>query len=149
MTKLNIGCGGNILEGFQNHDLDVDICKPLPWENDSVDFILAEHVFEHVPGPDAFRFLKECRRILKPGGVLRLCVPVIDRERGLTKAAKEDLIVNHGHLCAYTEELLIELVSVAGFIASNVTKRKDCDGHHRVIGVEKDDLETFRLEATK
>lgn len=147
--RINLGCGENRLDGWENHDSDVDITKPLPWPDNVADFILAEHVFEHVSGPDAFRFLKECHRILKKDGVLRLCVPVIGENPHLSRQAEEDLIVNHGHLCAYNPALLESLLIVAGFYDLKVTERKECDGHWKVIGMEKDNLETCRMEAEK
>ena len=37
------------------------------------DFILASHAIEHMP--DVVQFLKDCERLLKPGGILSLVVP--------------------------------------------------------------------------
>lgn len=147
VKKVNLGCGGNILDGFENRDADVDISKPLPWDDNSVDFILIEHVWEHISGPDALRCLDECYRILKPGGVLRLCVPIITSK--LAKEHARDLILGHGHLAAYTAELVRHFLWLAGFERCYDTSRNEVDGHWRVIGIEKDDLETFRVEAIK
>lgn len=144
--RINLGCGGNILPGFLNHDADVDITRPLPWRDNEVDFILCEHCAEHVPGPSMLRFLDECRRILKPGGRLRLCVPVLE---DLDVPAGRDIVLNHGHCCAYNEPLLIQLLMLAGFASYEKTPRKECDGHWLQIGIEKDDLETCRLEGVK
>jgi predicted SAM-dependent methyltransferase len=147
--KLNLGAGGNILEGFENHDSEVDICKPLPWPDESVCFILAEHVAEHISCSDCMRFLEECRRILKPGGTLRLCVPVVGVH--LKREHAKDLILGHGHLQALDRNIVITLLWVAGFELDkiHITNRKDIDGHYRVIGKELDDMETLRIEATK
>jgi predicted SAM-dependent methyltransferase len=71
MRKLNLGCGGNIIAGWENHDWDVDITKPLPYEDNSIDFIFIEHCVEHTTTPDAVRFFAECLRILKDEGTLR------------------------------------------------------------------------------
>jgi SAM-dependent methyltransferase len=52
-----------------------DLRKPLPFAADSFDAIYASHVVEHLYRSDALRLLVECRRILRPGGVLRVVVP--------------------------------------------------------------------------
>lgn len=146
--NIQFGCGGNILEGWKNHDSDVDITKPLPYPNESAHAILIEHCLEHVSGPDGFRFMKEAHRILVPGGILRICVPDITRP-GISADHAADLIVNHGHLMVYTQQNLEHMLWVAGFGTVTVTGRSHADGHWRVIGVEKDDIETLRVEAIK
>ena len=47
----------------------------LPFEDGTVDEILSRQVFEHLSGFEAQRSLMECRRVLKPNGLLRLDVP--------------------------------------------------------------------------
>ena len=49
--------------------------RQLPFEDQSYDFILASHVLEHVD--DDRRALSEIARVLKPGGVAILPVPVV------------------------------------------------------------------------
>lgn len=145
--KLNLGCGGNILAGFENRDADVDISKPLPWKDNSVEFILAEHVFEHISPQDALRFLDECRRILKPGGILRLCVPVLD---SLTVEHGRDIVFNHGHIGVYTMNSLEHMLRLAGFRSFEpVLFNPVIDGHWKVIGRDKDLIETSRWQASK
>jgi predicted SAM-dependent methyltransferase len=50
----------------------------LDFADGEVSFIVSEHFFEHLFLDDAVALLKECRRILKPGGVIRTCVPDAD-----------------------------------------------------------------------
>ncbi len=77
---LNFGAGPNQLpEPWQNLGPTHDIRKRLRFENDSVAAILAEHVIEHVPFLQAMGFFKECLRVLKPGGVLRVAFPDVGR----------------------------------------------------------------------
>lgn len=52
-----------------------DITKPLPFATNSISAIYGSHVFEHLYRSDAIRLLVECKRVLKPGGILRLVVP--------------------------------------------------------------------------
>lgn len=146
--KLNVGCGSNFLPGFINTDAELDITKPLPHEDDSVSFILAEHVVEHVSGPDAFRFMEECHRVLKIGGTLRICVPELTR---LDRAKRKDIITNHGHLVTFNYYNLRDMLEAAGFHQQLISKtdRKEIDGHWKVIGKKLDALETLRVEAIK
>lgn len=80
-SKLNIGCGNDIREGFVNLDIsqlpgvDVvcDIDKNLlPFEDNSFEYIICIDILEHV---EYIRVLKEIHRILKPGGVVEIRVP--------------------------------------------------------------------------
>lgn len=145
-VNVQFGAGGNKLEGFLNHDAEVDISKPLPYNTSTVDFILMEHVWEHIGPHDAVRCLQECWRILNPGGVLRLCVPVLDR---LTPDHALDIIFGHGHQGIYTTEVVHHLFRITGFVSIMETERKACDGHWRVIGCDKDDQESLRIEGVK
>jgi len=179
MKLLNLGCGGNILNGWENHDDDVDISKPLPWPDTTWDAILAEHVVEHITAPQGFGFFKEARRILTPGGVLRIAVPDIVRvysvlvdvgaeayrqwtkEQGFSDGTIEGclagLIENHGHQAIWTEDTLMVALLCAGFdrIAYCVPGKSDhphlrnVEGHGKVIGDEFNGLETTVVEATK
>lgn len=52
-----------------------DLTKPFPWTNSSIDIIYSSHTLEHLNKEDGMNFLKECYRILKPGGFLRIVLP--------------------------------------------------------------------------
>lgn len=144
--KVQFGCGGNKLDGWQNHDSEVDITKRLPYEDNSVDAILLEHVWEHIDPHSALRCLDECRRILKSGGLLRLCVPVLDR---LSADHGRDIVFGHGHLGVYTRDSVYHMMRLAGFQNISEASHAECDNHWRVIGREKDELETCRMIASK
>ena len=79
---LNLGCGFNKLPeminvdayGVCNPDVIWDLNKfPYPWEDNSVDGIVAFHIFEHLI--DWWPAFLECARILKFGGTLEIRVP--------------------------------------------------------------------------
>ncbi|MFF0387355.1 methyltransferase domain-containing protein [Kitasatospora sp. NPDC004615] len=57
----------------------LDISRPLPIADHSVDWVYAEHLIEHVPLGTAVHWLAEVRRILRPGGLLRLTTPDLAR----------------------------------------------------------------------
>ena len=55
-------------------DLQADICD-LPLDDDSFDFVFASHVLEHIQ--DDHSALREIARVLRPGGVAILPVPIV------------------------------------------------------------------------
>ena len=80
--KLNLGCGYDYKEGWINVDqskdlkCDVvcDVAKDVfPFKDDSVNYILASHLVEHLPG--IIHFMNECHRVLKKGGTLKIITP--------------------------------------------------------------------------
>lgn len=82
MIKLHLGCGVrdfgstwiHIDKGDYDH-LDSYNITELPYTDHTVDLIYASHVLEYFDRDDAIVVLKEWKRVLKNGGVLRLAVP--------------------------------------------------------------------------
>ncbi len=78
---LNVGCGKVKLSGFVNIDLEhgadiqCDVTQGLPFGDATVDGIYSEHFIEHLSQKDILGFLRECRRVLKPGGRVRIATP--------------------------------------------------------------------------
>lgn len=60
---------------WDNRILIHDLRKKFPWANESVDTIYSSHTLEHFTRLDGLRFLKECHRVLKRGGIIRIVVP--------------------------------------------------------------------------
>ena len=50
----------------------------LPFHDRSFNFIFSEHFFEHLFFDETISLFRECHRILKPFGVVRICVPDAD-----------------------------------------------------------------------
>lgn len=79
---LNIGCGHDYAKGFINIDfddkykidlqLDLEQTK-LPYEDNSVDFIKACHILEHIN--NFIPLMKELHRVLKDKGILYIRIP--------------------------------------------------------------------------
>ncbi|CAD5374401.1 hypothetical protein RA210_U540005 [Rubrivivax sp. A210] len=93
--KIHLGCGRNIKVGWLNidynnaADLAIDLRRPLPLDDESVDLVYAEHFLEHLEYPDQCRqLLMEILRVLSPGQSLRLGVP--DTEWPLHEYASEE-----------------------------------------------------------
>jgi predicted SAM-dependent methyltransferase len=47
----------------------------MPFDDESVELIFAEHVFEHLAPDAGEKFLSECKRCLRSEGILRIVVP--------------------------------------------------------------------------
>jgi predicted SAM-dependent methyltransferase len=83
--KLELGCGKAPTPGYIHHDKrkhsahvdvahDLDVL-PWPWPDNTCEEILGLDVFEHLHlMPE--HWMRECFRILRLGGVLRLRVPI-------------------------------------------------------------------------
>ena len=52
-----------------------DLRKPLPWADASFSAVYASHLLEHLFFDEGQRLLRECYRVLKPGGIVRMVVP--------------------------------------------------------------------------
>ncbi|MBI5472237.1 MAG: methyltransferase domain-containing protein [Ignavibacteriae bacterium] len=80
--KLHLGSGGNIKPGWLNvdlspsADLSIDLRRKFPLSDHCASVIYMEHFLEHLDYPEpATSFMRECFRVLEPGGVLSIVVP--------------------------------------------------------------------------
>lgn len=108
MQLINLGCGNNHHPGWINVDF-VSTCKDviahnllfgIPFKDDSFDVVYNSHLLEHFPKKEAILFLKECFRVLKSGGIIRIAVP------DLESIAKEYLsnlnrVINNEHYAEF------------------------------------------------
>lgn len=86
IRRLHWGCGPITPVGWLNSDiaahpgvdLVADIRHGLPLDDNSFDYIVAIHVLPELPYNELDSSLAELRRVLKPGGVLRLSLPDMD-----------------------------------------------------------------------
>jgi len=82
-VQLHLGCGKKYIPGFIHIDIDTfphvdyqsEVSKLPMFADNSVDLIYCCHTFEYFDRFQAPDILKEWRRVLKPGGILRLAVP--------------------------------------------------------------------------
>lgn len=83
-VRLHIGSGPAAIEGWTNVDVapydgvDVVLDVRQPWPFAEVELIFAEHFLEHLTLVEGLAFLRECRRVLRADGVLRLSTPNLD-----------------------------------------------------------------------
>jgi len=88
---LNVGCGRRFHPAWTNIDLvatspevrEYDLRRGLPYDDDTFDAVYHSHVLEHLAPADAVKMVLECRRVLKPNGILRVVVPDLE---GIAKA---------------------------------------------------------------
>lgn len=97
---VNLGCGYQPLKGWVNVDIargyaDVvwDLRRRLPFKDESCAAVFSEHVIEHLTREDGEHLLRECYRILQPGGVLRISTP--DAGRYLRSYAGDQEFLYH------------------------------------------------------
>lgn len=84
--QVHIGCGVIRFEEWVNldykkHDATdfvLDVMKGLPFEENSCHLIYHEHFLEHLTTDQADFFLKECYKILMPGGCMRIAMPSLE-----------------------------------------------------------------------
>ena len=146
---VNVASGPFLLPGFVNLDayetvpgvVGWDCRRSLPFADASVAGIRAEHYVEHLETREELpAFLKDCLRVLKPGGALRIIVPdaqafaraysdkdlELFRDLGVSDPLPEDLptpmdILNHvfhqwdEHRWGYDFESLAHRLRTAGF----------------------------------
>lgn len=89
-TVLNLGAGTKEISWAVSLDLpewDANHMQ-IPYEDGSVDAILAFHFLEHVE--NIWFVLSQCQRVLRPGGTLNIVVPY-----GMSDCAIQDL--SHVH----------------------------------------------------
>jgi aspartate beta-hydroxylase len=79
--KLHLGCGGHALDGWVNLDVHpAPLCWNvqwgLPFVAGAATHVFVSHLFEHLFFPhDAMAFLVELKRVMAPGGRVRIVVP--------------------------------------------------------------------------
>lgn len=104
-------------------DVKADICN-LPFENDSYDVILCNHVLEHIP--DDTKAMKELYRVLKPNGRAILQIPQ-DLKRAKTfeddsitdKKERAKIFGQYDHVRVYGRDYFNKLRSI-GFKVEEV-----------------------------
>lgn len=95
--KLHLGCGKRYLEGYIHVDIaefeHIDYQFPVDdlstFESDTVEEIYASHVIEYFDRNNVINVLKEWKRVLSPGGILRLAVPNFPKLVDVYQSSKE------------------------------------------------------------
>lgn len=171
-TKLHLGCGANILDGWLNVDLVktysfppemqeiipsifiMDATKTFPFPDNKFEYVYCEDFLEHFEQKDGLSIFAECFRVLKPGGVWRLSTPNLDWIlEHLDFRTREKIDFGHwnwGHKLIYSEIYARSCLEAVGF---SVKKCKFRESEHDVfVDIDsREDQEYLNLilEATK
>jgi len=86
-TFLNLGCGHRLHSTWTNIDfvsksdgvIAHNLTQGIPFPDASFNVVYHSHVLEHFPKTLAMPFLRECYRVLRPAGVLRVVVPDLEQ----------------------------------------------------------------------
>ncbi|HXW38516.1 MAG TPA: methyltransferase domain-containing protein, partial [Acidimicrobiales bacterium] len=142
--RLHLGSGGNNLPDWVNIDLvgahaDVawDLRRPLPFADGTAEAVFLEHVLEHMTVEEGMVVLRNCRRVLRVGGIVRVGVPdaglyatdyaeghgTLERlrpGRPTRMLALGEVFQEHGHLSAWDGETLCLVLTESGFEGATV-----------------------------
>jgi predicted SAM-dependent methyltransferase len=177
IRRLNWGCGEGAPSGWINSDLksgpgidiSCDIRDGLPLETDSIDYVVSIHALPEIPYFDLNDVLEELRRVLKPGGYLRLVLP--DLDRGIDAYRRNDsfyfLIPDHearsigakfvtqmiwyGYSrTLFTRDFVEEILVNAGFSrVEHVDFRHTTSPYDEIVELDDRERESLFVEAVK
>jgi SAM-dependent methyltransferase len=107
---------------FYERRVQADAATCIPLAGGAVDAIVSSYFWEHIPPDVKPRILKECRRVLRPGGKLVFLYdvetdnPLIRRYKKRDAARYRDLFIdNDGHLGYQTPAENLAVFAQAGF----------------------------------
>jgi SAM-dependent methyltransferase len=114
---LNLGCGERFHPEWVNLDLHPtdtsvrgwDLQEGLPFPDGSFDVVYHSHVLEHFPKAEGLRFLKQCYRVLRPNGIIRVAVPDLEQIARLYLEALDKSVAGDPIWQTRYEWILLEL----------------------------------------
>ena len=177
VRRLHWGCGSWRPDGWINSDqkegpgidISCDIRNGLPLETGSIDYAVSIHALPEVPYPDLGVVLGELRRVLKPGGVLRLSLPDLDRtiraylrgdsshfpipdEDAASLGAKFVVhLIWYGYTRTFfTHDFIVEQLFKAGFTrVEQCAYRETRSPHPEIVELDNREEESLFVEAIK
>lgn len=114
----------NILKNhiFVHHNIEYG----LPFPEKSIDYVYSSHLLEHLFKEDAKKLLKETYRVLKKGGIARICIPDLEHAISLYEIGDKEQALHYffttsksgyfsRHQYMYDFDLLKKLLGEVGF----------------------------------
>jgi predicted SAM-dependent methyltransferase len=141
--KVILGAGPVTAMGWIGTDADMlDVTSPRAWKRlflpNSVDCLMAEHLFEHLSDSQCMTALTQCFRYLKRGGLLRIAVP--DGYRKDPEYVQEVTPPKDGHQLLFTVDDLTERLERIGFLPTPLEYFDAQDQFHHSPWEEADGL---------
>lgn len=177
VRRLNWGCGSWTPEGWINSDIKegagIDlVCSihdGLPIETDSIDYAVSIHALPEMTYADLVPTLQELRRVLKPGAVLRLALPDLNKgiaayqrgDRDYFLIPDEDARSLGGKFITqmlwygyskilFTSDFVEEMLHKAGFTSvAHCSFRVTASAWREITALDNREKESLFIEATK
>jgi len=116
VRKLHLGSGRTRLEGWLHSDLEptgsdcikLDMARPFPFPDNAFQYIASEHSIEHIKYEEGKHALKECWRVLAPGGLLRISTPDLSLLAATLTAGGQhvrEVLLEYAALCDQPPEM--------------------------------------------
>ena len=136
----------------------LNVAKRFPFPASTFDFVFTSHMLEHLYPWDAEYCLHEIYRVIKPGGIVRIAVPDLDKMLASYTAKTSDRFLNdffennqknpkNQHHWHYNEYLLTKLLEQVGF--SNIYRREFRQGNCEDIDLLDNRPESLFIECEK
>lgn len=175
--RLHWGCGPLTPYGWTNSDIAAlpgvevvaDILRGLPLADGAFDYAVSIHALPEIAFRDQAAALAELRRVLRPGGVLRLGLP--DMDKAIAAYIDKDpdyFLIPDDHAtslagklivqltwygtsrCMFTASFATELLTRAGFREITPCRfRQTASEFPGIVELDDRELESFFIEARK
>jgi SAM-dependent methyltransferase len=177
VRRMNWGCGEHPDPGWINSDIkdgpgidiSCDIRDGFPLANNSLDYIVSHHALPEIPYGEVVGALNELRRVLRPGGVLRLGLPdlvrgvkaYLDNDRDYFIVPDRDAATIGGKLVAqvvwygwsrtpFTEDFAEEVLRKAGFREVYACSYRETRSEYpEIVACDGRERESLFVEAVK